>query len=364
MEQEKLLNDYASMQMRSSSFESKIETRDSRIETLNTTLEDMKRQLELAQQQATEAANKDGGQGAADAAAVYEAKINEQQARIRELESNLESKVNELAALVLSSNKELEIEKTKIKDRGFPDRITKKWLESELQIKYSAEKKAAARRRHVFIEKSEFTFISNELKTANNQTELANNTINELKTEKKDLAKAHKKLGKAHDELVERLAEQKEDNVSLVEKQAKVVAGLKADVTVLNDSGQQMETKIRRLQQEVRLAKLGVGREENSLVLANSMGNNVMVGGAGMETPQQGNDNPSMFGTQQTFGFRTPQANFGNNNAQTSRQQMAHLMGAQQRRQQQKQNIMGNSSPMAMFREYLKFQQMANKWSS
>ena len=99
MEQETLLKDYASMQMRSSLFGSKIETRNSRIETLNTRLEDMKRQLELAQQQATEAANKNGGQGAADAAAEFEANLNEQQARIRELESNLESKVNELAAL-------------------------------------------------------------------------------------------------------------------------------------------------------------------------------------------------------------------------------------------------------------------------
>ena len=360
MEQETFLKNYASLQSASYLYKSKIETRNSRIATLGTTLRNMKSRLEIAQQQATEAAKRDGGQGAADATAEFEAKILEQNVSIHELEMNLESKVNELAALVLSSKKKLDSEYKKFKDRGLPDQITKKWLEGELQIKYSAEKKAAARRRHVFIEKGEHTYLSKELKTANEQTELSKTTVSELEGEIKTLAEAHTTLGKAHDELVERLAEKKEDKETLVAKQVEVVAGLKDNVKILNESGQAMETRIRQLQQEVRLAKLDVGGKENSLVLANSMGNNVVMGGLGMgpATPQQGNDNASMFGSQQSFGFSTPQAgsqqSFGFSTPQAN---FGNMMGAQQHHQQQKQNTKGNSATMAMFQQYLKFQQ-------
>ena len=58
---------------------------------------------------------------------------------------------------------ELEAEKTKNKAKGFPDRVTKKWLENELLAKYAAASGAATIRRHRLIPKEDYTQVSTEL---------------------------------------------------------------------------------------------------------------------------------------------------------------------------------------------------------
>ena len=58
---------------------------------------------------------------------------------------------------------ELETEKAKNKAKGFPDRVTKKWLENELLAKYAAATGAATIRRHKLIPKEDYTHVSTEL---------------------------------------------------------------------------------------------------------------------------------------------------------------------------------------------------------
>ena len=180
----------------------------------------------------------------------------------------------------------------------------------------------------------------------------------------------HKALSKKHDKLVEEMDERKEKHKKALEKTKGKIKQMETEVTEQNAASALLETRIRQLKQAVRFAQLGVSAgdagKENSLVLSNSMGNNVLMSGV---VPKQVDMNNRMFNMPaQQFGFTTPTNTVGARNGFTNSesnqmQQMANMMQQQQQQQQMRRPKASSSGcNMQMFQQYLKFQQMQQQF--
>ena len=191
--------------------------------------------------------------------------------------------------------------------------------------------------------------------------------ILQANTEIETLDHKHKALSKKHDKLVEEMDEQKEKHKKALAKAKAKMEGLRVEVAELNRGSALLETRIRQLKQKVRFAELGVSEDagkENSLVLSNSMGNNVMMSGA---VPKQTMDSRRFGMPAQQFGFTTPTNTVGARNGFTKEmQQMAAMMQQHQQQQQQQQmrrpKASSSGGNMQMFQQYLKFQQMQQQF--
>ena len=180
----------------------------------------------------------------------------------------------------------------------------------------------------------------------------------------------HKALSKKHDKLVEEMDERKEKHKKALEKTKGKIKQMETEVTEQNAASALLETRIRQLKQAVRFSQLGVSAEdagkENSLILSNSMGNNVLMSGV---VPKQVDMNNRMFNMPaQQFGFTTPTNTVGARNGFTNSesnqmQQMANMMQQQQQQQQMRRPKASSSGcNMQMFQQYLKFQQMQQQF--
>ena len=200
--------------------------------------------------------------------------------------------------------------------------------------------------------------------------------IGQANEEIETLDQKHKALVKAHGKVEEELGEQKVRHDKALDKATQEKMNLSQEVKELKVAGDMLETRIRQLQQKVRFAELGVtasdAGKENSLVLSNSMGNNVMMAAGKLPNTNHVDMGSSTFGmAAQPFRFNTPTNTAGvrsgyTNDSQCTMQQMAAMMAQSQQKQLLRQQAVKSNSGgnnMAIFQQYLKFQQMQQQFS-
>ena len=188
--------------------------------------------------------------------------------------------------------------------------------------------------------------------------------------------KVHKGLVKEHGNNEDKLGDQKARHVKALEKVTQAKTYLALEVKELKAAAVMLEARIRQLQQKVQFAELGVtasdAGKENSLVLSNSMGNNVMMAAGKLPITHHVDMGSSACGiAAQPFSFSTPtntagvRSGFTTNSQRTMQQMAAMVAQSQQKQLLRQQAAKGNSSGgnMAIFRQYLKFQQMQQQFS-